>query len=71
MIEHPTKSKSKNTKKLDFQFTFDVKNPKENDIAWFFFWIFDIERGFNIKLFWVFGVEFGWIVKGIGIQSKI
>jgi hypothetical protein len=29
MIEHPTKSNSKNPKKLDIQSTFNVKNPKK------------------------------------------
>jgi hypothetical protein len=29
MIEHPTKSSSKNPKKLDVQHTFNVKNPKK------------------------------------------
>jgi hypothetical protein len=35
MIEHPIKSNSKNPKKLDVQYTFNVKNPKK-----LYFWIF-------------------------------
>jgi hypothetical protein len=56
MIEHPTKSNSKNSKKLDFQHTFNVKNPI----------MLDFQSRFNVKNpkkldFWIFC----WIFVGL------
>jgi hypothetical protein len=62
MIEHPTKSNSKNLKKLDLQYTFNVKNPKKLD-----FWIFSVQSNPIIQHksskksknpnFWIFDIK--------------
>jgi hypothetical protein len=60
MIEHPTKSNSKNIG-LDWIGLLDWIELKKSNPKIQLFWICDIERELKIQLFWIFGVGFGWM----------